>query len=147
VERISIADLRRLASLAEDDERELFERRPEGAGRCKGRLLCRALCQGAALHCLNGRNGVKDFDVWSFYVALDDGARRIRIGATCRSTSGPRSLGDGLVTGLGSRAVGSICWGGLCPRRWMMIPQLSSTNTSVLVGRTRREHLLGSRSS
>ena len=25
------------------------------------------LCQGAALHYVNGRNGVKDFDVWSIY--------------------------------------------------------------------------------
>ncbi|MGH3295201.1 MAG: hypothetical protein ACRDP7_25730 [Trebonia sp.] len=43
------------------------------AGRYAGRLLCRALCQGAALHFLDGKNGVKDFDVWSFYAALDDG--------------------------------------------------------------------------
>jgi hypothetical protein len=26
-----------------------------------------------ALHYLDGRNGVKDFDVWSFYAAADDG--------------------------------------------------------------------------
>jgi hypothetical protein len=26
-----------------------------------------ALCQEATLHYLNGKNGVKDFDVWSFY--------------------------------------------------------------------------------
>jgi hypothetical protein len=26
-----------------------------------------ALCQNAALHYLNGENGVKDFDVWTFY--------------------------------------------------------------------------------
>jgi hypothetical protein len=35
--------------------------------------LCRALCQGAALHYLDGITGVKDFDVWSFYVGHDDG--------------------------------------------------------------------------
>ena len=27
---------------------------------------------GAALHYVNGRNGVKDFDVWSFYAQYDD---------------------------------------------------------------------------
>jgi hypothetical protein len=65
--RIEIADLRRLAALAADVEAELFRRNPHGSGRYAGRLLGRALCQGAALHYVNGRNGVKDFDVWSFY--------------------------------------------------------------------------------
>jgi hypothetical protein len=70
--RIEIADLLRLAALAADAERELFRRKPQGSGRYAGRLLGRALCQGAALHYVNGRNGVKDFDVWSFYAQYDD---------------------------------------------------------------------------
>src|ERR1700727_1064079 len=41
--------------------------------RASGGRLCRALYQGAALHYLDGKNGVKDFDVWSFYAALGDG--------------------------------------------------------------------------
>ena len=45
-------------------------RRVRGATR---RLVCRALCQGAALHYLDGTNGVKDFDVWSFYAERGDG--------------------------------------------------------------------------
>jgi hypothetical protein len=65
--RIEVADLLRLAALAADAEAELFECNPRGSGRYAGRLLGRALCQGAALHCVNGQNGVKDFDVWSFY--------------------------------------------------------------------------------
>jgi hypothetical protein len=32
-------------------------------------LVCVALCQGAALHFVDGENGVKDFDVWTFYAA------------------------------------------------------------------------------
>jgi hypothetical protein len=28
--------------------------------------------QGAALHYVNGQNGIKDFDVWSFYAQYDD---------------------------------------------------------------------------
>ena len=68
--RIDVADLRRLAVLAA--EAELFERNPRGSGRYAGRLLVRGLCQGAALHYVNGKNGVKDFDVWSFYVQQDD---------------------------------------------------------------------------
>ena len=70
--RIEIADLLRLAALAADAEAELFGRNPDGTGRYAGRLLCRALCQGAALHYVNGRNGVKDFDVWSFYAQYDE---------------------------------------------------------------------------
>jgi hypothetical protein len=71
--RIDNSDLLRLAALAAQAEAGLFARHPHGAGRYAGRLLCRALCQGAALHYLDGRNGVKDFDIWSFYAALPDG--------------------------------------------------------------------------
>ena len=70
--RIERADLLRLAALAADAEAELFRRNPQGSGRYAGRLLCRALCQGAALHYVDGSNGVKDFDVWSFYARYDD---------------------------------------------------------------------------
>src|ERR1017187_928917 len=71
--RIDRNDLLRLAELAAEVEAGLFARNPQGAGRYVGRLLCRALCQGAALHYLDARNGVKDFDVWSFYAERDDG--------------------------------------------------------------------------
>ena len=70
--RIEIADLLRLAALAADAEAELFRRNPQGSGRYAGRLLGRALCQGAALHYVNGITGVKDFDVWSFYAQDGD---------------------------------------------------------------------------
>jgi len=69
---IETADLLRLAALAADAEAELFRRNPQGSGRYAGRLLGRALCQGAALHYVDGGNGVKDFDVWSFYAQYDD---------------------------------------------------------------------------
>jgi hypothetical protein len=69
--RIDTGDLLCLAELAADAEGELFLRNPRGSGRYSGRLLCRALCQGAALHYVNGSNGVKDFDVWSFYTEID----------------------------------------------------------------------------
>jgi hypothetical protein len=70
--RIERADLLRLAALAADAEADLFRRNPQGSGRYAGRLLGRALCQGAALHYVNHRSGVKDFDVWSFYAQYDD---------------------------------------------------------------------------
>lgn len=67
--RIERADLLRLAA---DAEADLFRRKPHGSGRYAGRLLGRALCQGAALHFVNKTNCVKDFDVWSFYTRYDD---------------------------------------------------------------------------
>jgi hypothetical protein len=70
---IGLADLLRLAELAADAEAELFARNPARSGRYTGRLIARALCQGAALHYVDGRNGIKDFDVWSFYTQHDDG--------------------------------------------------------------------------
>ena len=71
--RIDRDDLLQLAKIAAEGEARLFARHPQGAGRYAGRLLCRALCQGAALHYVNARNGVKDFDVWSFYAERSDG--------------------------------------------------------------------------
>ncbi|HEY6314139.1 MAG TPA: hypothetical protein VIY52_25535 [Streptosporangiaceae bacterium] len=71
--RIEVADLVRLAGLAAQVEAGLFARNPDRSGRYAGGLLCRALCQGAALHFVDGKNGVKDFDVWSFYAGHDDG--------------------------------------------------------------------------
>jgi hypothetical protein len=88
---IEVADLLRLAALAADAEAELFERHPRGSGRYAGRLLGRALCQGAALHYVNGQNGVKDFDVWSFYAQHHDWP----FPARCRGTRdfGPSKFG------------------------------------------------------
>lgn len=73
LESIRQPDLIRLAELAAQAEMRLFGRNPDGAGRYAGRLLCRALCQGAARHYLDGTTGIKDFDVWSFYAEHDDG--------------------------------------------------------------------------
>lgn len=69
LERIGRADLRRLAEIAHRDLKSLFERRPETGRLYRRRLFAVALCQGAALHYVNGTNGVKDFDVWSFFRA------------------------------------------------------------------------------
>lgn len=66
-EPITNKDLRRLGRIAAADRDCLFARRPEIGKLYADRLVAVALCQGAALHRVNGRNGVKDFDVWSFY--------------------------------------------------------------------------------
>ena len=70
LERITRADLHRLATLALGYFDDLFKRRPSPSGRFRGRLLVLALCQGAALHYVDRLHGVKDFDVWGFFRSL-----------------------------------------------------------------------------
>lgn len=63
---IADEDLSRLAEIARTDRRARHERRTRWRV-YDSRVLCVALCQGAALHYVDGVNGVKDFDVWTFY--------------------------------------------------------------------------------
>ena len=72
-ERIVREDLDRLAAIALSDRQARFERRPRWRPYAD-RVLCVALCQGAALHFIDGRNGVKDFDVYTFYAEHPIGA-------------------------------------------------------------------------
>lgn len=60
-------DLERLAELAKEDRAEFFARHPKWQRLYSDRIFCVALCQGAALHYVDGNSGVKDFDVWTFY--------------------------------------------------------------------------------
>jgi hypothetical protein len=66
-EPITGDDLARLGDLALRDLAGLVERKTTTGRRYRNRLLCIALCRGAAQHYLDGENGVKDFDVWSFF--------------------------------------------------------------------------------
>lgn len=68
---ITTDDLDRLARIARLDREDLFERNAHLRA-LADRVIAVALCQGAALHFLDGRNGVKDFDVWTFYAAHPD---------------------------------------------------------------------------
>jgi hypothetical protein len=68
--QLTKADLKRLEQIAARDRADLFRRKPDLGRLYSGRLFAVALCQGAALHYLNGKNGIKDFDVWSFYRAV-----------------------------------------------------------------------------
>ena len=67
LEKITVTDLQRLAAIARADREGLFNRKPDIGKLYAERLICVALCQGAALHYIDGKNGVKDFDVWSFF--------------------------------------------------------------------------------
>lgn len=63
---ITKSDLKKLLRLARSDIDAFFDRNP-GYRHYQGREVLVALCQGAALHFLDKKNGVKDFDVWFFY--------------------------------------------------------------------------------
>ena len=66
-EKINLDDLKKLAEIARADCEDLFSRKPELGNIYKNRLICIALCQGAALHYIDGKIGINDFDVWSFF--------------------------------------------------------------------------------
>ncbi len=65
--RITRGDLKRLLRIARLERDDFFARHKEYAILYRKRVLCTALCQGAALHFFNGQTGVRDFDVWTFY--------------------------------------------------------------------------------
>jgi hypothetical protein len=58
--------LDRLTRIALDDQAAMFESSPHLVV-YRDRVLLIALCQGGALHYINGKWGVKDLDVYTFY--------------------------------------------------------------------------------
>lgn len=66
--QLAKADLERLADIARLDRVSFFRDRPEWAIYSQ-RVVCVALCQGAALHVVDNRTGINDFDVYTFYAA------------------------------------------------------------------------------
>jgi hypothetical protein len=58
----------RLEKIARLDRAQMFAKNPH-LGVYTDRVLLVALCQGAALHYVDGKNGVKDIDVYTFYAA------------------------------------------------------------------------------
>jgi hypothetical protein len=63
---ITMDDLERLRDIEASKRAWLFSRVPK-CHRLADRVLAVALCQGAALHYVDGCNGMKDFDIWTFY--------------------------------------------------------------------------------
>ena len=74
MERLTNEHLEGIGALAAADREDLFARHPHLA-HLRERILCVALCQGGALHWVDGKNGVKDLDVYTFYAATDEGPR------------------------------------------------------------------------
>jgi hypothetical protein len=66
-QRISKADLRRLARIGNQQREDFFTRHPEFALLYRKRLLCTALAGDAAAHYVNGTTGLIEFNVWWFF--------------------------------------------------------------------------------
>ncbi len=64
LEPIIADDLLRLSELARADRKAMFKHNEHWRA-YEGQVLGVTLCQGSALHYVDGVNGVKDFDVWS----------------------------------------------------------------------------------
>ena len=63
---ITNSDLRQLLSISREYIDSFFHRRRD-LRHYKKQLVSIALCQGAALHYLDKKNGVKDFDIYFFF--------------------------------------------------------------------------------
>lgn len=66
-EPIAVEDLEKLAGIAYQDRETFFQDFPNWAELYAQRVLCVALCQGAAMHYIDGLTGINDFDVYTFY--------------------------------------------------------------------------------
>ena len=74
--------LGRLGDLASQDHRKFT--RSDGRSEYRDRKIAVVLAQGAALHFLDKKNGVKDLDVWTFYAAIPEtpfrfGQRKVHV--------------------------------------------------------------------
>jgi len=67
---LTLPDLRTLRDVAVNEHDSFIRRNPHLAKSYGNSLVAICLCQGAASHYLDPRIGIKDFDVWHFY--LDD---------------------------------------------------------------------------
>ena len=64
---IEISDLHKLLEIAYRDRESFFKTHPQWRKLYGRRVVCVALCQGAAKHYLDGVTGINDFDVYTFY--------------------------------------------------------------------------------
>ena len=67
-EKLRETDIERLLAI-EREWRSSLEQRIEHWRHYAPRLLCVAITQGGALHLIDGRNGIKDFDLYRFFAS------------------------------------------------------------------------------
>lgn len=61
-------DLKQLKNIAINEHENFFKRNPHLKIAYYNSLIGICLCQGAASHYLNSSVGIKDFDIWHFYI-------------------------------------------------------------------------------
>ena len=91
-EKIEHDDLLRLGELARTSLEKHWTRFPD---QHRDELAGLALCQGAALHFIDGTTGVKDFDVWAFHLWVGRD-RKGRDQVVTRQSAGPKTMDFGL---------------------------------------------------
>jgi hypothetical protein len=64
-------DLQQLRDLALREHDDFFKRNPHLKRSYHNSLIGICLCQGAALHYLDHKTGIADFDIWHFYLVDD----------------------------------------------------------------------------
>lgn len=64
---IDLDDLKRLAEIARRDSEVFFLKHDKWAELYVHRVICIALCQGAAAHYIDLTTGINDFDVYTFF--------------------------------------------------------------------------------
>lgn len=67
-DKLTTQDLRELRDLALREHERFIEANAHLSGPYRKSLLAICLCQGAASHYLSPTVGIKDFDIWHFYV-------------------------------------------------------------------------------
>lgn len=69
---IDLRDLKRLARIAKRDRINFFKEYPNWEKAFSKRVICIALCQGAAQHYVDNKTGINDFDVYTFFEKSPD---------------------------------------------------------------------------
>ena len=88
---IETHDLLRLSEIARKELQRYITRKLASRAAFASKILCVALCQGAAQHYVDNTTGVKDFDVFTFLAA--DGARDFPPRLRRRYDFGPSKFG------------------------------------------------------
>jgi hypothetical protein len=69
--KLADRDLERLLEFERVERDRLYRTSPIWAAH-RDQLLCICLGQGSGRHLIDGRTGIKDFDVWTFFARRDD---------------------------------------------------------------------------